>query len=193
MKELTLLEGNELIRFIGTHIKNGYAIVSACRDENSAEQNNAKTKELRDWIKTSGFSFKPVFGGFIENKGTPKEKEVHEKSFVIYNFKQDGKVAKPNELLTFAMKVCKRYNQDSILYSEKGDKPRYYTKTGHIDSSFGKKFILNDKEQEYFTDMKKGSSNKKFTLDWEQTVDKKSNEMKKKAKKATYSPKYFNY
>ena len=192
MKELTLLEGNELIRFIGTHIKNGYAIVSACRGENTTEQNNAKTKELRDLIKASGFSFKPVSGGFIENKGKTDEKEVHEKSFVIYNFKQNGEVAKPNELLNLAMRVCRKYKQDSILYSEKGDKPRYYTKTGHIDSSFGNKFILNDKQQEYFTDMKKGS-NKRFTLDWEQTLDSKSNEMKKKAKKAAYNPKYFNY
>lgn len=194
MKELILLEGNELIRFLGIHSKNGYAIVSACRNENTVEQNNIKTNELKEILKNSKFSFKQVSGGFIENKGKSNEKEVHEKSFIIYNFKQNGEKVKEGELLTLAMKICRKYGQDSILYSEKGDKPRYYTKTGHIDSSFSRKFIFNDKEQEYFTDMKKGSSNKRFTLDWEQTTDDKSNDMKKKAKAAAYKPtKYFNY
>ena len=53
------------------------------------------------------------------------------------------------------MKICRKYGQDSILYSEKGDRPRYYTKTGQIDSSFSRKFVFNDKEREFFTDMKK--------------------------------------
>ena len=48
MKELILLEGNELIRFLGIHSKNGYAIVSACRNENTVEQNNIKTNELKE-------------------------------------------------------------------------------------------------------------------------------------------------
>ena len=51
MKELILLEDNELIRFLGIHSKNGYAIVSACRNENSVEQNNAKTNELKEMLK----------------------------------------------------------------------------------------------------------------------------------------------
>ena len=94
MKELILLEGNELIRFLGIHSKNGYAIVSACRNENSVEQNNAKTNELKEMLKKAKFSFKQVYGGFIENKGTNNEKEVYEKSFIIYNFKQNGEKIK---------------------------------------------------------------------------------------------------
>lgn len=194
MKELILLEGNELIRFLGIHSKNGYAIVSACRNENSVEQNNAKTNELKEMLKKTKFSFKQVYGGFIENKGTNNEKEVYEKSFIIYNFKQNGEKIKKDELLTLAMKICRKYGQDSILYSEKGDRPRYYTKTGQIDSSFSRKFVFNDKEREFFTDMKKSSNNKRFTFNLEQTPDNKVNEMKKKAKTAVYKPvKYFNY
>ena len=193
MKEI-IFEGNNLTRFIGTHIKKGFAIVSACRGEKTEQENNIRTNELKALIKNAGFSFKEVAGGFIENKGTNNEKEVYEKSFIIYNFKQNGEKIKKDELLTLAMKICRKYGQDSILYSEKGDRPRYYTKTGQIDSSFSRKFVFNDKEREFFTDMKKSSNNKRFTFNLEQTPDNKVNEMKKKAKTAVYKPvKYFNY
>ena len=193
MKEI-IFEGNNLTRFIGTHIKKGFAIVSACRGEKTEQENNIRTNELKALIKNAGFSFKEVAGGFIENKGTSNEKEVHEKSFVIYNFKQGGKEANKGELLRFAMQMCKRYNQDSILYREKGDKPRYYTKNGKVDSTFKNKFIFNDKQQEYFTDLKKGKNNERFTLDWQNTIkDKQTRNMQKKANKAASSKNYFPY
>jgi len=185
MEEL-ILEGNSLLRFIGEHAKKGFAIVSACRGDMSRGANVQRTKELKELIKNAGFSFKQVQGGFIENKGKGNETEVKETSFIIYNFKNNGKPARKGELMRFALQACRRYNQDSILYSEKGDRPRYYTQKGEIDSSFSRKFVLNDKQQEYFTDMKSGS-NERFTLNWTpESNDKKTKEMRKKAEKAVY-------
>lgn len=176
---MIILEANELARFLTYHTNNGFAVVSACRKEYTPEQNKQRTKELENLIKQEGFVFKSVDGGFIEDKGKPTEKEVIEKSFIIYN--SNHKNDKAN-LLKFALSVCRKYGQDSILYSEKGDKPRYYTKNGHVDSTFNNKFIVNDKSQEYFSEFGK---NKRFTLDWEPN-DAKTNDMKKKAKKAIY-------
>lgn len=174
-----ILEANELNRFLSYHAKNGFAVVSACRNERTPEQNEAKSKELKELIRQAGFTFKEVNGGFIEDKGESTQKEVLEKSFIIYNSNYKNDKA---DLLQFALSMCRKYGQDSILYSEKGDKPRYYTKTGHVDSTFNKKFIVNDKSQTYFSEFGK---NKRFTLDWEPN-DGKTNDMKKKAKKAIY-------
>lgn len=47
-------------------------------------------------------------------------------------------------MLRLALQICRKYNQDFILYTEKGDKPRYYTKQGKVDSIFSRKLIIND-------------------------------------------------
>lgn len=172
--------------------------MSACRGENDKVKNNQRSNELKTLINQAGFVFKRIQGGFIENLGEKDQTEVNETSFIIYNVKKGGVAPKANELFKFAMKMCRKYGQDSILYAEKGDKPRYYTKQGQVDSTFSNKFILNDKSQMYFSEF---GTNKRFTLDWTPN-DENTNTMKKKAKKATYgsvtteetvTESYFNY
>ena len=85
---------------ISRHSKDGYIVISPCRgaddfkgiinpNQSSNEQlaaiNNKRINEMIAIIKNSGYSYTPVYGGFIENLGTDKETNVYERSFVIYN------------------------------------------------------------------------------------------------------------
>lgn len=161
-----IITEDSLNRLQEIHRKNGYAIVSACRNEFSKNENEYRTNQLKEIIQNSPFSFKKVLGGFIETKKDGTKQEVKESSFIIYNYDKNGNVVEKDKLFKFALQICKKFNQDSILYSEKGDKPRYYTKQGKVDSSFSKTgFTFNDKTQQYFTDF---SKNKRFTLNWEE-------------------------
>jgi hypothetical protein len=175
---------DSLNRLQEVHRKNGYAIVSACRNEFTKEENEKRTNQLKEILQKSSFSFKKVLGGFIETKEDGSKKEVKEKSFIIYNYDKNGNIAEKDKLFKFALQICKKFNQDSILYSEKGDKPRYYTQQGKVDSSFSNAgFTFNDKKQQYFTDF---SKNKRFTLNWvEPREDRRK--MTHRAKKIIFS------
>ena len=75
---VALVEANELGRFISKHSNGEYAVVSACRGELSKAENYKRTKELKEKLQASKFSFKPVKGGYIENLGKSNQKEVYE-------------------------------------------------------------------------------------------------------------------
>lgn len=158
---LQIVEGNELQRFVTKHSNKGYAIVSACRGELSEKENRARTAELKTKLQASKFSFKAVNGGFIENYDKPNQKEVYENSFMIYNYDKDGKELPSKELFRYALKICKEYGQDSILYSEEGKEPLYYKKDGTKDFAPGNSMKFNDKKRQYFTEFGK---NKRFSL-----------------------------
>ena len=77
---------------IDKHSKEGYVIVSPCKGaeffgidkENKqklAELNKDRIKEFINILKSTGFSYTPVYGGFIENKDTDAEESVYERSF----------------------------------------------------------------------------------------------------------------
>ena len=63
-----IITEDSLNRLQEIHRKNGYAIVSACRNEFSKNENEHRTNQLKEIIQNSPFSFKKVLGGFIETK-----------------------------------------------------------------------------------------------------------------------------
>ena len=154
---------------IDRHSKDGYIIISPCRGgadfglntnnpmekQKLAQINKERILSLIKQIKESGYSYTPVYGGFIENKGTPDEENVYERSFIVYNHDRKGNVADFEKLKTLALKWCKEFNQDSVLVKEPGQPPRYLTKTGDVDMEFMGDTTFNDYAQEYFTDLHK--------------------------------------
>ena len=52
-------------RFMKTHDKNGYIIVTAFRDSFSYIDNQKRNDILVRKIKNSGYTYLPVFGGFV--------------------------------------------------------------------------------------------------------------------------------
>ena len=168
---------------IDRHTKDGYVIISPCRGgadfgidtnnpkdkEKLASINNERIKELIELIKDSGFSYTPVYGGFIENVGTPQEENVYERSFVVYPFDRKGVLQDFADLKDFAIAMANRFNQDSVLVCEPNGTPAYINKSGEVDFELGNNVEFNDLSQTYFTDLHKNTdkfgniSNRKST------------------------------
>ena len=156
---------------IDRHTADGYVIISPCRGgadfgldpndprqrERLADINHKRVKEFVDILKQTDFSYTPVYGGFIENKGKENEENVYERSFVVYNHHKDGSVGDFGELRQFALDMARKYNQDSVLIQEPNGKPQYVKQNGEVDFGFDGDIAFNDLSQEYFTDLHKNS------------------------------------
>lgn len=151
-----------LNRILSKHYKDGFIIVTNFRNENSDAQNNSGFEQLKGDVKSAGYSFIPVYGGFIENKDTEDEVEVEEASLFVPNHK----VATTKEfddsesLKELGIKLSKKYNQDSFLYKPKGEEndSYYIDKNGNVDMKFSNK-TLNDLTQIYFTRLTPSAAN----------------------------------
>lgn len=135
-----------LYQLLDKHSENGYIIVSLCNDEDDC------VRKLITILKKSPWSYMPVYGGFIENKGEENETVVYEKSFMIFNYDKKGNPNKLDDLFNFGVELSKKFNQDSFLYHEPGKKPTYYKYGKHI-SVFSDKMKFNDYAEMYFTDL----------------------------------------
>lgn len=133
-----------LYQLLDKHSENGYIIVSLCNDEDDC------VRKLITILKKSPWSYMPVYGGFIENKGKENETVVYEKSFMIFNYDKKGNPNKLDDLFNFGVELSKKFNQDSFLYHEPGKKPTYYKYGKHI-SVFSDKMKFNDYAEMYFT------------------------------------------
>ncbi len=156
---------------IDRHTADGYVIISPCRggadfglDPNDPRQkeiladiNHKRVKEFVNILKQTDFSYTPVYGGFIENKGKENEENVYERSFVVYNHHKDGSVGDFEELRQFALDMARKYNWDSVLIQEPNGKPQYVKQNGEVDFGFDGDIAFNDLSQEYFTDLHKNS------------------------------------
>lgn len=153
------------------HGDSGFIVISPCRgfadfklDPNDpqskqklSEINNQRVREMIQQIKHSGYSYTPVYGGFIENAGTEDEENVYERSFVIYNKRRDGSEGDIKKLIDFGQALAQQYNQDSFLVKARGEKPKYITQNGDVDMEFSGNTSFNDFSQEYFTDLHKNT------------------------------------
>lgn len=114
--------------------------ISACRSENSKKENLAYTKELGTDIRSLGYSYITVIGGFTENKGLPTEIDVTEASFfVINNGNKDNFV---KDMLW----LCNKYKQESILLKTKEYASGWYDADGKLQSPVLTKFSIHDIE-----------------------------------------------
>lgn len=180
-------------QLIDKHSKNGFIIVSPCRgygefnlDENNPkdiqklnEINNSRIKKIITLIKKSGYSYTPVYGGFIENVGTEKEETVYEKSFIIFNYNKKGEIRDLQDLYNFGVELSKEFNQDNFLYKAPNETPKYIKKDGSIDFDLGGKPTFNDFSAEYFTDLHKNTN-------------KYSNDSGRKPTRFTFTESYIN-
>lgn len=140
------------------HKNNGCFMISAYRGENTEDINKQRTDELAKDIRNNKLGFIRILCGFIENKGTENETEVVEESFFVPKTKDYT----DEEFFNLAIKLCKKYNQDSVLislpnYIDFG----YYDKQGKFDFSPGDKMIFNQEHiKEYFSELVYGRRGK---------------------------------
>jgi hypothetical protein len=139
LKKVYLRETN-LAKMLSTHSDAGYIIITAFRSEYPYVENVRRNNKLKQDIDKSGYSYIPVWGGYIETKDSGEMKKVKERSFIITNFPRGKSVPKEDskELKSLGKTLCKKYNQETFLYKPTGTESiAYYLKdSGAVDQKF---------------------------------------------------------
>ena len=141
-----------LNRIIQKHGNNGLIAISANRSNMDDRYNIEQTKKLITDIKNSGFSYLPTYGGY---RGTDGVEDSYESSFVVFNYDINGNPKEFSMLYKFAIEMCKKYNQDSVLIKEPNKAPIYVDCNGNkANKTESNKVFKNDPKQLYFTSIK---------------------------------------
>ena len=85
--------------------------ISAFRGEYSYKQNMERSRKLSAILLGLGYSVTSIDGVYIENYGTDREIPVNEKSFIVFDIKQNG------ELKRDLIKLGEMFDQDSITFN----------------------------------------------------------------------------
>lgn len=158
----------------------GYVIVSACRgswsgdEEENRRINNEKKRELAHDAKAAGFGYIPVFGGYVEKKGTPDEQDVFESSLMVFPRDTDGSPVPFERLKEWAVDEGIKFRQEVVLIKEPADAdgnetaPYYVVTSDYLGDDgamhrvgdrfdwFGAgTYKVNDVAQQFFTSMRK--------------------------------------
>lgn len=86
--------------------------ISACRGEHGKTENAKRPAKLKSILLAKGFSVTAIDGVFIENMGTAKEKRVKEKSFIVFDRNDTGK------LRGILVKLGEKFDQDSVTFND---------------------------------------------------------------------------
>jgi hypothetical protein len=97
-------------------------IITAFRKKFTLPENRQRNKRLIADLKTYGLGFIPVNGGYPETDDTTGEKHnVREESLVVI-----GSAGDNGELKNVLSTLAKKYDQESALYKEVGEKRNAY-------------------------------------------------------------------
>lgn len=113
--------------------------ISACRGENTPEQNKKRTAKLKAALLGLGYSVTKINGVYIENYGKPNAKKVREVSFIVFDQHQTGGLE-----LTLRT-LGKAYRQDSITFNSVKDGSYYLIGTSRkpgLQPAFNQKIKL---------------------------------------------------
>lgn len=133
--------------------------------EKQDEINQANREQMKQEIRAAGFGFTPVLGGYKEKLVDPKTGEESrvdtdepEHGFLIMA-RPDTAGATIDDLKQLGISLAGKYNQDSFFFkppSSESPDAFYLKRDGSIDMEF-KDFKFSDLEQEYYTQLAKGS------------------------------------
>lgn len=147
-----LLEKITIDRIIDKHGKDGLISLSANRSDMPKERNDEKTKELIADIRKSGYSYLPTYGGY---RGTNGVEDDYEPSFIVFNHTSDGKSGDFEKLRQFAIDMCGKYEQNSVLIKAPNNPPILVDQNGNkVNTKESNKVWKNDPTQTYFTSLK---------------------------------------
>lgn len=147
-----LIEKVTLDRILNKHGDNGYVIVSANRSDLSQDRNDEKTRQLINDINQSGYSYLPVYGGYRNTENGVEDS--YEPSFIIFNYTTNGQKLNFTNLEKFAIAICEKYDQHSVLIKSPSLPPVWKNKSGVVVSKqSSNKAWKNDPTKEYFTSM----------------------------------------
>lgn len=147
-------------RFLTKHSQNGYVIVSANRSEKTPLENKKRDATLKSIISNSGWSYTPIYGGFIEtNTDTNEKVRVIELSFIIYNFNRKNKELTFEDLKQFAIEIGKQFDQQAVLICPPGEAPYYCDGEGTVTMQFKKEMSIRDLTQDFFSSLSRSKRN----------------------------------
>ena len=146
---MPLLNEVTVNRLLGKHYDSAFVIVSASRPENTAQENNQLTKELLLKLNNNPYSYIPIFGQFITNKGSVNEQLFYETSFLILNFNKDKEELPFEGLKTLGLEICSEFSQTTILVKSPDGNPKTLTRNGEVDIEFSGSLVINDLTQAY--------------------------------------------
>jgi hypothetical protein len=144
---------------IHSHTQNrNVGIMSAFRGERTHQENEAAHRELGNKIRKAGFGHIKAHGGYYENKGTPEEKYVKEKSYIVV-----GKKGHDNgHLLGHLKKWGKEYNQDGIIHkNHDSEEATHHGLKDGVDTFSAGKWHAN-RYGDYATHIRGGKKNFQF-------------------------------
>lgn len=142
---------------VNHHLKNGAVAISVSRDVYSPEENRMRTKELRDRLRSSGYGYLVLVGGYHEEAG-----DVVETSFLVPCIKNRESFPRFVKRMS---EFGKQYEQESILVIQPSEVYYMDPRTGKKTNSFsGVKFDKSDST--YFSMLAKGNHrNRKWNFE----------------------------
>ena len=145
------IDETTLDRILNKHGRNGLINISANRSDMPQEDNIVNTKSLISDLKNSGYSYLTTYGGY---RGEDGVEDDYEPSFIVFN-KTNGEKRDFEELRQFAILLCGKYNQDSVLIKAPNVNPIYVDYNGQkVNKTESDIVWKNDPKQEYFTSLK---------------------------------------
>lgn len=129
------------------------------------EQNNIENREvLKRWLRSKGFGYTPVYGGFKEEIKNDEGEVIgkvdspHPEHALLVMARNEREETNHLALKELAKEICEVFNQDAFFYkppnSESSD-AYFIDRDGNIDMTFTD-FVFGDLKQDYFTQLAKG-------------------------------------
>ena len=142
---------------VNHHLKNGAVAISASRDIYSPEENQRRTNELRDKLRSSGYGYLALVGGYHEETG-----DVVETSFLVPYM---GKNESFTQFIEKMSELGKQYEQESILVIQPNEVYYMDPRTGKKTDSFSR-VKFDQPDSTYFSMLAKGNHrNRKWTFE----------------------------
>lgn len=112
VNEMESINESSLSRLWRKYKESDSGTITAFRGERSRKENIANNAKLQAVLVGAGYSVTSVDSVYIENYGTPDAKQVKEKSFIVFDYKNTGKLKKD------LMRLGELYDQDSITFND---------------------------------------------------------------------------
>lgn len=133
----SLEEGNPLARDVKQREQGLHkVIISAHREGNTPEQNNAAQKQLMQTVRDAGYSYKKAKGQWTNAEGR-KESE----NSIVIHAKGAGE-DHGKDLVKFGHKLRKTFNQDAFIHRKPSGEGMAHNRDGSTDV-YGKKTSYN--------------------------------------------------
>ena len=147
-----LLKEVNLDRILKKHGTNGFVCISANRSDYPQEVNDKNTKRLICDIKRSGYSYLPTYGGYRNNETGVMDD--FEPSFLVFNYTENGDGDDFENLRNFALQMCGKYEQHSVMIKYPNAAPTWEDKNGNrVSTHSTTTYRKNDPTKEYFTSL----------------------------------------